>query len=239
MDFYLIKGIKDLNIYEKYMVKDNRCKHCKDFWSKCSRPSMPTEENPLVNKKTSACGSLLNNIPQIIFFVVLACGGAYLMPHVQKSMEVQYKYFPPNISLLRNKPPAIRISGIDLYSDNMKDKYQSLGKRMVGVCKERSDDVIFAFQFGTERRREDHIFALCNDKRVLVVGNAEVISRSEDFVICTEEYGGMLNQVKRNKLVSIKGIDIDTWNGVEYDVSNSKESCIIQHAIDVLESKWV
>ena len=76
MDFYLIKGIKDLNIYEKYMVKDNRCKDCKEFWSKCCRPSMPAEENPLVKKKTSACGSLLNNIPQIIFFVVLALGGS-------------------------------------------------------------------------------------------------------------------------------------------------------------------
>ena len=44
---------------------------------------------------------------------------------------------------------------------------------------------------------------------------------------------------KRPSSVRIKAIDVDVWDIVEYESENNKESCIIQHALDVLNSKWV
>jgi peptide deformylase len=119
----------------------------------------------------------------------------------------------------------------------MKEKMQALGNRMKSVCKERSDDVVFAFQFGTNRRRDDHVFALCGPQ-TRVFGNAEVITRSSEFIMCTEEFDSTLHQVRRPSSVSIKTIDIVEWEPIEYEVLDPKESCIVQHSIDVLESRW-
>ena len=115
---------------------------------------------------------------------------------------------------------------------------------MKRVCSERSDDVIFAFQFGTSkkgRRREDHIFSLCGNRTVptRVFGNAVVIGSSEDYLLCTEEYDGELRQVQRHASLSIKAIDVIEWESFEYDIDDPKEACIVQHAIDILESTWI
>ena len=67
----------------------------------------------------------------------------------------------------------------------------------------------------------------------------EIVSSSEDQVLCAEEYDGMLKQVKRPATVVLKAIDIGEWEVVEKNIENSKEACVIQHAIEVLESKWV
>ena len=57
--------------------------------------------------------------------------------------------------------------------------------------------------------------------------------------MCTEEYDGELKQILRSKYVTIKAIDVDSWKQVEYTTDDPKESCTMQHAIDVLELKWV
>ena len=38
--------------------------------------------------------------------------------------------------------------------------------------------------------------------------------------------------------VVIKAV-VETWDVIEHKSKDTKESCIIQHAVDVLNSKWV
>lgn len=138
----------------------------------------------------------------------------------------------------KNSNVAIEISGVDFVSDEVKTKHQALGTSMNYFGNRLSEDVLFAFQFTVnERVIEDHIFYVTSSKRIF--GNAKIIDRSENKIKCTEEYNGELRQVVRNKEVTIKAIDIEEWKQVEYTTSDPKEACTIQHAIDVLELKWV
>lgn len=138
----------------------------------------------------------------------------------------------------KNSNAAIEISGVDFVSDEVKSKHQALGTSMNYFGNKLSEDVLFAFQFTVnERVIEDHIFYVTSSKRIF--GNAKIIDRSENKIKCTEEYNGELRQVVRNKEVTIKAIDIEEWKQVEYTTSDPKEACTIQHAIDVLELKWV
>jgi peptide deformylase len=232
MDFYLFQGIKVL-FHACKMVKKINC--CKSYCKRWSNPSMPSEDSGFGAKKIS------NKAPLhwIIVFISICVLGAWLIPEIQKNEDFIFDYFPPKIDLLRRKDPAIKISGIDFVSESMKEKMQALGDSMYDVCSKRSDDVVFAFQFGKARRREDHVFALCSGYNTRIFGNAEVIGKNDEYVMCTEEYDGELHQVKRPSSVSIKAIDIKEWEPIEYDSSDVKEACILQHAIDVLESKWV
>lgn len=211
----------------------SRCGNCCKKWRK---PSMPSDDNGFRVKAISN----KSPIHWVVTFILLGGLGAWIIPEIQKNDELNFEYFPPKIDVLYRKDPAIKISGIDFVSEAMKEKMQALGESMHYVCTERSDDVVFAFQFGKARRRDDHVFALCGGYSSRILGNAEVISKSsEEYVMCTEEYDGELHHVKRPSSVTIKAIDVKEWEQIEYDSTSVKESCIIQHAIDVLESKWV
>lgn len=133
--------------------------------------------------------------------------------------------------------PAIRISGIEYLSENVKDKNMELAEMMKTKC---NDDVLFAFQFThieSNMTVEDHVFMLCSKHKIFA--NAEVIKSSEDFIMCNEQYATNVKKMKRPSSVRIKAIDVDIWDMVEYESENNKEACIIQHALDVLNSKWV
>lgn len=137
-----------------------------------------------------------------------------------------------------NSQPAIEISGVDFVSEEIKAKHQALATSMRYHGNLLSEDVLFGFQFAlNDRIVDDHIFFLPDAKRVF--GNAKIIERSEAQIKCTEEYNGELRQVVRNKEVRIKAIDIEEWKQVEYLSTHPKEACTIQHAIDILELKWV
>lgn len=210
---------------------------------KCKRPSMPKDSykftQSLTPKNPYICWGL--------FFITVVFIGTWwvtkMYPEIKKRDEDHMSYYAAKIELLKRKQPAIRISGIDFVSSAIRDRHQGLAYQMDYICTQRSDDAVFAFQFGSEshsRFREDHIFALCGSEQgVKVYGNAEIVSSSEEQVLCAEEYDGMLKQVKRPATVVLKAIDIGEWEVVEKNIENSKEACVIQHAIEVLESKWV
>ena len=133
---------------------------------------------------------------------------------------------------------AIEISGVDFVSEEIKSRDQSLSLSMHYQCNSMSEDVLFAFQFSFRGRpMEDHLFHMC-DKR-LTLANTKVVHRSGEKIKCTEEYDGVLKHVVRSKQVTVKAIDVDNWRQVEYTSADPKEACTIQHAIDVLELKWV
>ena len=213
-------------------MKKTQC--CK----KCKRPKMPKDSGNFAKSITSS-NSYLH---WIVVFTVFVGFGVYWIPELANTRDEEHmSYYTPKIDLLRKKMPAIRISGIDFSSETVKDRLQELAIQMDYICSERSDDVIYAFQFGSNnhsRFRKDHIFGLCGQP-TRVYGNAEVLSSSEEMVLCTEEYDGVLKQIKRPANVYIKAIDLSDWDVVEMPIDDTKSACIVQHAIDVLESKWV
>lgn len=208
---------------------------CRKNCKRCTKPRMPNDGNSYNVRriKNKSCSH----------WTVVGLGmcvmAALLITEFKRTDENAFEYFPPNLKMLKRKDPAIKISGIDFHSDQMRDKLQNLGDRMKAICDERSEDVVFAFQFGTKKRREDHIFALCKDYNTMVLGNGEVVGKSDEYVMCTEEYDGELRYVKRPSSILLKGIDVSQWEPIEYESSSIKESCILQHAIDILESKWI
>tara|TARA_B100000674_G_scaffold262727_1_gene216911 strand:- start:1539 stop:2135 length:597 start_codon:yes stop_codon:yes gene_type:complete len=174
------------------------------------------------------------------FVVCVSLGVWFGNNQLKLEREDHMSYYAPKIELLRKKMPAIRISSIDFLSDTVRDKLQELAYQMEFICTQRSDDAVFAFQFGSDnhsRFREDHMFALCEGNQIF--GNAEVVSFSDEMVLCTEEYDGVLKQVKRPASIYLKAIDIEQWDVVEVNIEDSRKACVVQHAIDVLESKWV
>ena len=115
---------------------------------------------------------------------------------------------------------------------------KNLSDNMRNQCIQGSMDVLFGFQFTKKDTIfEDHIFYLCNVR--MSFGNAKVIRKSKELVMCTEELNGDLVEKVRPKEVTIKAIDLNEWRQIQYTTTDAKESCIIQHAIDVLELKWV
>jgi hypothetical protein len=174
----------------------------------------------------------LNYIKVGISFILLSLV-AWFMPDFS-SESYSYKDMHEDDLILS---PAIQISGIEYLSENVKDKKIELADVMKTKC---SDDVLFAFQFvhlESNMTVEDHIFMLCSKNKVYA--NAEIVKSSESFILCTEQYASVVQKKKRPSSVRIKAIDVDVWDIVEYESENNKESCIIQHALDVLNSKWV
>jgi len=212
---------------------------CQQVCSRCYRPKVRTDDPLKMTPRASK-----SKIHWLVVFATLCALGAWIIPEVHRAADETLTYFPAKLSVLKRKPRAIHISGVDFQSDLIRERTQVLARQMVYVCKQRSDDVIFAFQFGVVgkgRRREDHIFSLCGNSTTptRVFANAVVIGSSEDFILCAEDHGGMMREVRRHSGVSIKAIDILTWEPMEYDVDDVKEACVVQHAIDVLESTWV
>lgn len=199
---------------------------CKRF---CKVPSLKLKSSEWRGssyKKPSRCHWFLG-------FIVLSIWSVW-MAQDYTGMNSGMEY----IGSKRNMDAAIEISGVDFVDEKVKTKHQALSQSMKYQCSLVSEDVLFAFQFTYNKRlMEDHIFLLCDS--TMVFGNAKVIQRSNKKIKCTEEYDGELRQVVRSKEITIKAIDVDGWEQIEYSTVDPKESCMIQHAIDVLELKWV
>lgn len=168
----------------------------------------------------------------IIFALVVALFSVWMINDINSYITgIEYNGNKQNTEV------AIEISGVDFVSEDIQRKHKSLSASMKYQCSGVSEDVIFAFQFTmNDRDIDDHIFLVCENDTVF--GNGKVIHSSKEKIKCTEEYNGELKMVVRSKEVVIKAIDIDEWKLVEYTSKNPKESCMIQHAIDVLELKW-
>lgn len=197
------------------------------------KPKMKDGENPFKGESKSK-----GFTAWVIGFLVLACVGAGIIPYVQETKEYGLSYTAPKLEHLINKQPGIEITGIDFQSELMKDRLQKLASQMTYICDERTEDVVFAFQFSSNKRqRNDHIFSICSSK--LTIGNAKILTSSDDFIMCTEEFADKKRMVKRSSSVIIKAIDIEEWEVIEYATADAKEACVVQHAIDVTNSQWL
>tara|TARA_B100000700_G_C14450607_1_gene581432 strand:- start:266 stop:508 length:243 start_codon:yes stop_codon:yes gene_type:complete len=77
---------------------------------------------------------------------------------------------------------------------------------------------------------------LCESHKTF--GNAEIVYTSDDYILCTEEYAGVLQKKKRSANVTIKAIDIHQWKLVQYESTNEMEACQIIHAVEMLNNVW-
>lgn len=192
----------------------------------CCKYKMPKDS--IYNKQKKGLNYIRIGVSLILLTLI-----AWFMPDFS---SVSYSYKEMHDDDLKLSP-AIRISGIEYLSENVKDKNMELAEIMKTKC---NDDVLFAFQFThieSNMTVEDHVFMLCSKQKVLA--NAEVVKTSEEFIMCNEQYATNIKKVKRPSSVRIKAIDVDVWDMVEYESENTKEACVIQHALDVLNSKWV
>ncbi len=192
----------------------------------CCKYKMPKDS--IYNKQKKGLNYIRIAVSLILLTLI-----AWFMPDFS---SVSYSYKEMHDDDLKLSP-AIRISGIEYLSENVKDKNMELAEIMKTKC---NDDVLFAFQFThieSNMTVEDHVFMLCSQQKVLA--NAEVVKTSEEFIMCNEQYATNIKKVKRPSSVRIKAIDVDVWDMVEYESENTKEACVIQHALDVLNSKWV
>lgn len=166
----------------------------------------------------------------IIFATVLIVLAVYMIKETNKS-GIEY-----NGSKTISEA-AIEISGVDFVSNEFQKRYQSLASSMKNRCGGVSEDVMFAFQFNAnERSLDDHVFTVCDTYKVF--GNAKIIQKSEQKIKCTEEYNGELKMVVRPKEVLVRAIDMEEWKVIEYSSKNPKESCMLQHGIEILELNW-
>lgn len=204
---------------EKIKKMSKLCKQCCKY-------KMPKDS--IYNKEKKG----YNYVKVIVTFIFL-CIVAWFIPDLNPQVY-KYKEMHENDLYIGS---SIKISSIEYLSESVKEKNLDLAEMMKKRCK---DDVLFAFQFlhiETNRSIEDHIFMLCSERKVFA--NAEVVKSSDKFIMCNEQYAEVTKKIKRPSSVRIKAIDVDLWDMVEYESKNKKEACVIQHAIDILNSKWV
>ena len=133
------------------------------------------------------------------------------------------------------KKTFFKINSIDFLSTTVKEKHTELASIMPKYCK---DDVLFGFQFSKDNRTiTDHLFMLCESKKI--IANAEIVFSNTNYVMCNEQFADITKKVKRSSNVIVKAIDIENWDVLEYESVDTKEACILQHAIDVLNTRWV
>ncbi len=145
-------------------------------------------------------------------------------------------YKPPNTRHFSRK--SVFISGVEYEDESYRSVKNELAWEMNYACEKTLNDVVFAFQFEHDHNNRsfaDHIFVLCKSHKVF--GNGEIIHQ-DGQITCNEEYADVYKHKKRASSVTIKGINVDTWQLTEYESSTPEEACMIQHALDMLNGLW-
>ena len=206
------------------------CKKCKKVkWSKGSIP----EEGFFSKSKYKMCNHWT------VVALSLCAASLMFIPEVRERVYHDgVNWHAPDPSDLKTR--TVRYTSFELQSEALESNLQKLSWQMEHICEERTDDVVFAFQYSDndeKRRRTDHMFMLCKTKKAYA--NAEVLFEDKtQQVYCKEEYAGAYREVKRSSSITVKGIYVDEWNSEQIETSDPQEACIIQHAIDVLDNKW-
>lgn len=174
----------------------------------------------------------------VIVAVVFAVVSFFFVKDVAEEGEKFVYYTPHKGHFVR--PPATFLTSLEFDQDDIKEKKQNMAWQMDYSCEATSNDVIFSFQYVRSQLSNttynDHIFMLCNSHKAF--GNAEIVYNSDDYILCTEEYAGVLQKKKRSANVTIKAIDIHRWKPVQYDSTSEIEACQISHAVEMLNNVW-
>ena len=159
-----------------------------------------------------------------IIFIFSTLVLAWMM--LDTSSGIEYRHS------VRHGAPANRVLHLD---DSYRQKMQKLHFEMKAFCN-RGSDIVYSHNLLINGNIfTDHVFHVCGGSTWL---NAVLHVRSEKQVSCQEEFASIYRSVPRAKEISMKAIDVETWS--EREVSaQGKQSCILQHAVDILERKWL
>jgi|TARA_B110000977_G_scaffold196186_1_gene276068 hypothetical protein len=119
--------------------------------------------------------------------------------------------------------------------DTYRVQMQRVSQKLREFC-DRGSHIVFAHnvQFQGERLN-DHMFHVCGGSTWI---NARVVSMSTQLVQCQEEYANTYRTRHKAKEIHMRAVDVDTWS--EREVTGSAATaCRWQHAIDILENKWL
>lgn len=181
-------------------------------------------QDTIFNKKKTK-----RSLAWILGIAVIACISWFLPEYKEEAFKFNDMH-PDNLY-----QKFVKISSIDFLSTTVKERHAELASIMPTYCK---DDVLFGFQFSKDNRTiKDHLFMLCDSKSILA--NAEIVYSDSNYVISNEQFADISKKIRRSSNVIVKAIDIQTWDVIEYESSDTKEACILQHAIDILNTKWV
>ena len=151
----------------------------------------------------------------------------------------KFVYYTPHAKHFK-RAPATFLTSLEFDQEDIKERKQNMAWQMDYSCEATSNDVIFSFQYVrskiTNQTYTDHIFMLCESHRCF--GNAEIVYESDEKILCTEEYAGVLQKKKRSANVTIKAIDIHKWKPIQYETKSEIEACRVMHAIEMLNNKW-
>ena len=101
---------------------------------------------------------------------------------------------------------------------------------------DRGSDIVFGHNLLVDDKIfNDYIFHECGGQTWL---NTKIMIKTDKQVKCQEEFASIYRSVPRAKVISMKAIDVDSWSEREM-TAEGKTSCMWQHAVDILDRKWV
>lgn len=166
----------------------------------------------------------LKPIQWVIIFVFSTLVLAWML--FDTSSGVEYRHS------VRHGNAANRVLHLD---DAYRQKMLKIHYQLKAFC-DRGSDIVFGHNLLISGEIfTDHVFHVCGGSTWL---NAVVHVRSELRVSCQEEFASIYRSVPRAKEISMKAIDVESWSEREIS-AEGKQSCIFQHAVDILERKWV
>ena len=166
----------------------------------------------------------LQPIHWILFFVFFTLVLAWAL--TDTSSGIKYRHS------VRHAEAADRKLHLD---DSYRKQVQNIESYMKQYCN-RGSDIIFGHNvIVNDKIFNDYIFHVCNGQTWL---NAKISVNTEKQVMCQEEFANIYRSIPRAKSVTMKAIDVNSWTEREV-TAEGKTSCIWQHAVDILDRKWV
>ena len=145
---------------------------------------------------------------------------------IDTTLPVKYKHS------VKYQPSAVKSLNLD---DNYRTKMQLVSSYMKEYC-ERGSNIVFAHNVEYEGSvLNDHMFHVCGGGTWI---NARIVKSSSEEIRCKEEYANMYKSRIKPKSVSMRAVNVDTWSEQEIE-GEGTVSCRWNHAIDILENKWL
>ena len=134
---------------------------------------------------------------------------------------------------VRHSDAADRVLYVD--DPDYRKKVQGLSSYMRQFC-DRGSDIVFGHNLLVDDKIfNDYVFHECGGQTWL---NAKISVKTDKQVKCQEEFASIYRSVPRAKVISMKAIDVDSWSEREM-TADGKTACLWQHAVDILDRKWV